>query len=96
MYFYNEDSDQKFICKQINRKNNEIYIQGNSNSTSIIEISETIGDTRMIKLGQSCAFMCLTICRLETCKIPSSSGDIREKPIIADFDFIFFWRYLTK
>jgi len=32
-----------------------LHIQGNSNSTLTIGISETIRDTRKLKLGQSCA-----------------------------------------
>jgi len=68
-------------------------IQGYSNSTATIGISETIRDTRMDKLGQSCVFRCLAICRLESLKLLTTSGDIREKPKIFYFVFIFFWHY---
>src|SRR5579872_7407674 len=71
-----------------------IYIQVVSNSTLTIGISETIEDTKVVKLGQSCAFMCSTKCRLESLKIPSNSGDIRKKTkfwkIVLFFSYLYF------
>ena len=71
-------------------------IPGNSNSTATIGISETIRDTRMVKLGQSCVFRCLAMCRLESLKIRSISEDIRKKRKFAKTVFIFSWLYLKE
>ena len=47
-------------------------------------------------LKQSCAFWCLIICSLENWEIPSTSGDIREKPKIYYFVFLTLFQHMNK
>ena len=53
-------------------------------------ISETIKDTKMVKLGKTCAIKGLLSCCKENKKIPITYEDIPKKPKFADFVFIFF------